>query len=156
MYDLGFSLSYPGWLPSALQAIEILWVGVPPFRLVSPLSSRHAVSSHLILLALLHVSNIWLGVSLWTTLQSVDECLVMRITLSFTHFGLALVGVSCAALVATLRVLGPPTYDRRDKSDQKRAVIVDFLRTMDFGEGEGAEKIRQGGGTLGMCHCPGK
>jgi hypothetical protein len=66
---------------------------------------------------------------------------------------LALTGA--AVLLIALFMLGPPTFDRRDRTRLRRAAHVDWLRTDDLGHTAEAHAIAAKHGRVGLCHCPG-
>eukprot|EP00976_Prorocentrum_cordatum_P003830 74799-Prorocentrum_minimum.AAC.1 len=138
-----------------LQAIQAGYIGLPPFRLVSPETSTRVATAHMFLWELLHVANISLFLHTAVDVDTLEKCTGMSLFWSIVNGVLGLLGIASNVMVAVLWIKGPPTYDRRDKSDQKKQVMVDFLEPQDLGDGELASRLRMAGVTVGMCHCPG-
>jgi hypothetical protein len=84
------------------------------------------------------------------------DCGAARWAVFGVQLALVLALTAGAGFLTTLWALGPPTYNRRDKTARAQAVHVDWLHADDLGDGADARTIVARHGRIGLCHCPGE
>jgi len=84
------------------------------------------------------------------------DCSEARWAVFGVQLALVLVLTAGAGLLVALWTLGPPTYNRRDKTARAQTVNVDWLHADDLGDGADARTIVARHGRIGLCHCPGE
>mmetsp|Transcript_32174 Transcript_32174/g.44623 ORF Transcript_32174/g.44623 Transcript_32174/m.44623 type:complete len:391 (-) Transcript_32174:47-1219(-) len=141
-----------GALALLLQLGELLVIGIGTCQLF--LWAPKTAALHTMLLLGLWLVNLLHCVLLLSTWSA--SCPSLRILLLGGHASLGLVNFVLVVFLLVLLLLGPPSFNRHDKSGQGVPVQVNFLEDADLGAGPSAREIVAAGGTIGLCHCPGR